>query len=262
MARPVRLAVRILGFLYGVLALLGATALALVMGTVLVLPFAPLPRGRRERYTVPPASVWARWVVRYIVWARDEVVGAAPPPGRGAIVLCNHRSWLDPVLLIAHTRSNGLSKSQIGWIPVLGQLGWLTGAVFFDRRDPRDRDRARREVLHLVRAGHRVQVFPEGTRTRTGELSERVYLTLAMDAFHEGLPVLCCAVWRTERAVPAVDAAAWPFQRVWLAIGPALEPRDHPDARTFAAACWDEVKAQLAGLQEREARSGTRTRTP
>jgi 1-acyl-sn-glycerol-3-phosphate acyltransferase len=251
----VRAASHLLGFLYGLVVLVAATLLAAVIGLVCMVPFVVLPRGRRERYTVVPASWWAHLVLRGLLFVRPRVDGTVEPAG-GAILLCNHRSWVDPLLLMAHTRSNGLSKAEIFWIPFVGLMGWLSGAVYFDRRSGRARARARQEVITLVRAGHRVQVFPEGTRSRTGELAERVYLTAPMDAYRAGLPVVCCAVWGTERVLPPNAYAAWPGQEVRLSIGPTLHPRDFPTARAFAQACWAEVTTLVAAQRREAANAG------
>ena len=97
-----------------------------------------------------------------------------------------------------------------------------------------------------------MQVFPEGTRTRTGELKERVYLNLPMDCYREKLPVVCCAVWGTERVLPPDVFGCWPYQEVRLRIGRTLRPADYPDARTFARACWDEVKRLVEEAKEAE----------
>ena len=241
---------RLLATLNGAFVLVSSVGIGCIMGTVTVLPLAVVPRMQRHRYTMVPAVWYAKMLVRGVLAARDRVEGTVDlAPGEGALILCNHRSWLDPLLLMAHTRSNGLSKRAIFWLPFIGLYAWLAGAVFFDREDKHDRARARREVLDLVRAGHRLQVFPEGTRTRTGALSERVYLTLAMDCFREGLPVVCCAVWGTERVLPPGVFQAWPLQPVRLLIGPTLRPEGHRDSRAFAAACWDEVKRLVDRLQ-------------
>ncbi len=238
-------------FLHGVWALLAAMTLALTMGSVLVLPFTFLPRGRRERYTMPGAVRWAGLVVHQVLKVRVRRQGAADlREDEGALVLSNHRSWLDPLLLMHHLRSNGLSKKLIFWIPFVGLMGWLCGAVFFDRRDRHERARARQEVLRLVRAGHRIQVFPEGTRTREGRVGQRVYLNLAMDCWKEGIPVVCCAVWRTESVLPVGAFRAFPGQEVDLVVGPTLRPADYPDARSFADACWSAVVGNVHRLAD------------
>lgn len=239
----------VLAAAYGVLVLVGAILAGLVIGTLTLPPFVFVPRGRRERWTIAPAAAWATGVVRWLLWTRVEVEGAVDlPPERGAVVLCNHRSWLDPLLLLSELRANGLSKKEILWIPVLGAYGWLAGTVFFDRRDPHDRMRARAEVRKLVAGGARIQVYPEGTRSRTGALAQRVFLTVPIDCFRDGVPVVCCAVVGTERALPATVFGAFPGHTVRLRIGRTLHPGDFPDAHTFARACWDEVVAGVGAL--------------
>ena len=242
----------------GIWAILGG----FVVGTLFVLPFAAVPRGQRERYTIGGAALWARWVLAVLA-VRTEVTGDAElQPGEGALVFCNHRSWLDPVLLIRYTRSNGLSKQEIFYIPAVGMFGWLAGAVFFDRTDKHQRQRARDEVQFLVSSGFRIQVFPEGTRARDGVLREKVYLRLAMDCWPLGVPVVPCALLGTEDVLPVGRFEAWPGQRVRLDIGRALRPADYPDARRFAQACWDDVVARVGRLTAHAAESPERGSNP
>ncbi|MBA2319963.1 MAG: 1-acyl-sn-glycerol-3-phosphate acyltransferase [Deltaproteobacteria bacterium] len=240
----------LIGAVYGAGVLLGAIASAAVIGTALALPFAPIPRGRRERYTLTAAVLWARSVL-CLLGARLVVTGESGlAPDEGALVLCNHRSWLDPVALIVALRSNGLSKREILWIPVIGLYGWLAGAVFFDRRDRAARQRARDDVLALIRGGARIQVFPEGTRSRDGRLSDKVYLTLAGDCYRAGHPVVPCAVWGTERALPVGVPVAWPGQTVCLDVGAALRPASFASEEAFVAACWDAVVRRVRRFEE------------
>lgn len=254
---------RALGIAGGAWAFLAAVSTGLAYGTVGVLPFAVLPRGRRERYAMVTAQAWARTVVRHVLQTRVTRTGTwSLPADQGAVIFCNHRSWLDPLLLMSETRSNGLSKREIFWIPVIGLYGHLAGAIFFDRRDLEDRHRARREVMRLVSGGHRVQVFPEGTRSRDGELHQRVYLTTAFDAWERGLPVVPCAVYGTERVLPPHTPAAFLGQEVRLDIGEPLRPADYPSAQAFAEACWAEVVARFERLRaEDELTTRPRSRT-
>lgn len=238
----------VFGFVFGLWALTASILSGLVVGTLGVLPFVVVPRGRRERYTMVAGQLWASVVVWAVLFTRVRVTGHwSLPRGQGAVIFCNHRSWLDPVLLMATTRSNGLSKKEIASIPVLGPYGRLAGAVFFDRRSVEDRQRARREVMKLVGGGHRIQVFPEGTRSL--ELRRKVYLTTAYDAFAHGVPVVPCAVWGTERTLPR-EPAAFPFRRVRLDIGEPLWPRDFDRAEAFAQACWADVVRRVERLRD------------
>lgn len=239
-----------LAIAYGLLVLAVAVLLALLVGVFGILPFAVLPRGRREAWTMRFASLWGRWVLHGLLWTRVERTGADPrPAGRGALYVCNHRSWLDPLVLLAHTRSNGLSKRSILYLPFIGLFGWLAGAIFFERSDPEDRKRARREVMELVGAGHGIFVFPEGTRSVDGRLRDKVYLTLPRDCWQAGLPVIPCAILDSEHTLPPHRIAAYPGQRCRFWVGEALQPDDFPDEESFAQASWQAVKDALARME-------------
>ena len=237
---------KVLMTLFGVYVALLSVFWAFVVGTLFVLPFAVFPRGRRERFTRFGARLWFLGVVYGIVLARPRVHGRVDlAAGQGALFVCNHRSFLDPPLLGAFTGSVGLSKRLIALFPFIGLYGWLAGLVFVSRTSPAARRRARAEAIWLLSSGHRLFVFPEGTRSRDGQLRERVHLVLVKDAFELGVPVVPCAVWDTERAIPAGGLWAWPFQKVNLHLGKPMKPSDFSDADTFTRAVWASVADAL-----------------
>ena len=252
----------ITGVVFGLWVLFASICGAMVIGTCIALPFCWLPRGKRERYTRTACRLWAKFTL-LLMMVRLEVTGDANL-GRhdGAIVFANHRSWLDPIVLAATFSAGGLSKRQILYIPFIGMYAYLTGSIFFDRRSLKQRLRARDEVVGLVRSGCRLQVFPEGTRSKTDTVRDKVHLRTARDAWSNDLLVVPCALWGTDRAIPVKERAAWPLQRVRLHICAALRPEDYPDDRAFAHAAWDGVVTHVERLKREDARSGNRTRTP
>ncbi len=241
---------RVFEVFYTLVATPAILLVAFLVGTFGVLPFAPMPRGRRERYTIRPAMLFSQAVTRILLATVDVTGRVQLKDERGALVISNHRSWFDPLLLIAHTGSNGLSKSIIFWIPFVGFYGWLAGAVFFDRSSREARAAARDEVLMLVRSGARVHIFPEGTRTRDGTLAERVFLTLIRDCYDAGLPVVPCAVMHTERVFPIDMPVLSPGRSCRVDVGCAMYPEDHESAEAFAIAAWDDVKAKVRALEQ------------
>ena len=239
------LIVRFLGLVYGIGALGLAMVLALFFGLTMILPFWVVPRGRRERFTMVGVMCWAR-ATTCLLSPRVRMTGGVQlNAGEGALVVCNHRSWLDPLLLMGWVGSIGLSKKSIAYIPFVGFFGWLAGTVYFDRRDKAQRGRARDEAMFLLHRGHRIFIFPEGTRSRTGELREKIYVALLKDCFEAGVSILPCAVWGTDRTLPVGERLAVPFQSVRLHVGLPMRPADFSDADSFAAACWDEIRVRV-----------------
>jgi 1-acyl-sn-glycerol-3-phosphate acyltransferase len=242
---------RFFSLAYGIFALIAAMTVAFFVGTVAALPFAVLPRGVRERYS-NHATVWFSWiVVRCVLLNRPNVTYASGgPPSGPALLVCNHRSWLDVLYLAWLGRASGLSKSSVLFIPFIGYYAWLGGAVFFNRNLPDARAQARADVLAQLEAGHRIFVFPEGTRTRDGLLREKVHLTLVRDCFARGIDVVPCAVMNTENVIPVSPPGVFPGRSSSIRIGKALHPTQYDDADHFAHAVWSEVVASVGLLMQ------------
>jgi 1-acyl-sn-glycerol-3-phosphate acyltransferase len=167
------------------------------------------------------------------------------PKHRGYLVICNHRSWEDVGLLILHTHSQGIAKKEVAYIPFFGFTGWVSGVIFFDRKKKEARQRVVTEAMAMMRSGANLHVFPEGTRTRTGRLAEKVHLRLVSACWEHGIDVVPAAVWDTENAVRAEGVHALPFQRFGLEIAAPLDRAAFSDGEAFAAASWARV-VQLA----------------
>ena len=117
---------------------------------------------------------WFAWVLLQIllpVLRRWKVEGAANlPPEGGVIVVANHRSYWDPVVLGAALRRRVyfMAKEELFKIPVFGILLRLLGA-FPVRRESFDR-RAFKVALDYLMRGRVVGIFPEGRRSHAGRL--------------------------------------------------------------------------------------------
>ena len=104
--------------------------------------------------------------IRYRVSGRDQV----PPT---AVVFCsNHESNVDPAVLFEalHPQLHVLYKAELHRFPIMGTVFDVGGFVPIDRGD---RDKAMASISRgaaALRAGHSFLIFPEGTRSRTGEL--------------------------------------------------------------------------------------------
>ena len=238
---------RAIGFLYGLVVLLWSICVAMVIGLPTLL-FLPLRRGRREHFTRPFAQLWAKLTLAPF-FPDVRQTGDVALEDRGALFIANHRSWFDPPLIMATTCAMGVSKAQVALIPFIGLYGYTTGAVFFNRRSPAARARARADLLQLLKHGNRSHIFPEGTRTRDGELREKVYLTAIRDCYRENVPVVPVALYGTERFLPTPMTHAVPFQSCRLDIGEALWPEDFGDEDAFALAAWNEVRVRVGRLR-------------
>lgn len=212
--------------------------------TPLIVPFIVIPRGRRERYAIWGAQLFG-WLCTYVTcMGRTTILGLEHlPRQRGYLVISNHRSWEDVGMLIYYTASQGISKKEVAYVPFFGFTGWVSGVIFFDRTKKDSRQRVVTEAVSMMKQGANLHVFPEGTRTRTGHLAEKVYLRLVQACWENGIDVVPAAVWNTEKAVRAEGAHALPLQRFGLQIGPPLDRAAFSSGEAYAEASWARVVA-------------------
>ncbi|MBL8152298.1 MAG: 1-acyl-sn-glycerol-3-phosphate acyltransferase, partial [Blastocatellia bacterium] len=110
------------------------------------------------------------------------------------LFICNHQSALDIPLLVSQYPIPFLTKKQNLIIPFLGLAGVLAGSIAFDRDKMGERRRVLREIVERVKEHTSLYIFPEGTRSRNGEIQERIYPALLRIAWKSGIDVIPIAL--------------------------------------------------------------------
>ena len=154
----------------------------------------------------PTIGTAAQLLTRLRVYGRERVTMDG-----GLVVAFNHLSWIDPPVLGAAIPRTlyFMAKVEAHRVPGLGQLMRSFGA-FSVRRGESDRE-AVRTMRQLVRDGHALGLFAEGTRQRSG-VPGPVQPGAAMVAINEEVPVICSAIygsfeWRLGNFSPV--SLAW-----------------------------------------------------
>ena len=116
------------------------------------------------------------WVMSHIVY-RFKVRGDENIPVAGpAVLVCNHVSFVDAVLLMAASPRPiyFVMDHRIFRIPVLGAIFRLAKAIPVASRteDPATYERAFERAAQVLREGDLLAIFPEGALTRDGSLQE------------------------------------------------------------------------------------------
>ncbi|MGB4505411.1 MAG: lysophospholipid acyltransferase family protein [Syntrophaceticus sp.] len=108
----------------------------------------------------------------FSVFCRWQVEGEDNLPQEGPVlVIANHFSYWDPVAVACALgrQVHFMAKSELFSYPVLGFLIKNLGAFPVSRQRRLDRQ-ALKMALTLLDEGKVVSLFPEGTRSKTGEL--------------------------------------------------------------------------------------------
>ena len=131
-------------------------------------------RWKRGMYALGRLGVWLaltltgiRYRVTYV--GRSRRTGHADP----AVVFCaNHESNVDPAVLFLalHPQLHVLYKAELRKVPIMGTVFDVGGFVAVHRGE---RDKSMASIARgaeSLRAGNSFLIFPEGTRSRTGDL--------------------------------------------------------------------------------------------
>ncbi|MDA7418937.1 MFS transporter [Xenophilus arseniciresistens] len=115
------------------------------------------------------AWVASRLVYRYKVRGDEHIPTDGP-----AVLVCNHVSFVDAVLLMAASPRpiRFIMDHRIFKVPVLGWLFRLAKAIPIaaQKDDPQAYEKAFAEAVAVLREGDLLGIFPEGAITRDGQL--------------------------------------------------------------------------------------------
>ncbi len=177
---------RVLGVSYRSVFLLGAAGIV----PVLVVIFWRLPI---------PTLRFTFWLfTRLFYRVRIEGLKNLPSEG-GALLVSNHVSWLDGLLLLTYSPR---PIRMLAYSPYVqgGWRGWLarrSGVIAIDPASRRSVLHALREARQAVEKGDLVCVFPEGGLTRTGHMQEfhAGFLTILGESSLPLVPIYLAGLW-------------------------------------------------------------------
>jgi len=140
---------------------------AVIVATSLVALFQPivLKTGMVSDRIIP--RLWHRFALR-VFGIRLRTTGAIAE-GRPLLLVSNHISWTDIVILGASADVNFIAKADMIKWPVIGWLCTLQRTLFVDRSRPRQSGEQANEIGTRIAAGDPMVLFAEGT-TSDGNL--------------------------------------------------------------------------------------------
>lgn len=137
------------------------------------------------------------------VFFRLRIIGAENVPEKGPMLLCaNHQSFIDPPLAgVALPRGlYFMARHDLFTIPVFGKIISRVHAFPVKRSGAGD-PTAFKHIFRLLEQGRAVLVFPEGTRSKDGNL-QRGMPGAGFIAYHAKVPVIPCYIYGSWDVLP------------------------------------------------------------
>jgi 1-acyl-sn-glycerol-3-phosphate acyltransferase len=182
-----------------------------------------------------------------VIGSPVRVEGSAVEPHYPCVVVANHSSYLDGIILTAALPAGFtfLIKRQMARVPIAGFILRRLGSAFVDRGDRSDRHRTARAMLNLATHGAALGFFPEGMFDASPGLKP-FQLGAFSAAARANLPVVPIVIYGARRKLGAgrLLPAPGPLRVHICAPVQVVEPSS---ARALMAATR---RAMLAHLDE------------
>ncbi len=128
----------------------------------------------RSIYADKMARAWMGDLLK-IAGCKVTVEGASNVPAdRAVLFVCNHQSSFDiPLMITCLPGKKGfMAKKETLNLPFLRDWMVFIHCIFMDRSDIRQQVKAITEGVSILKSGHSMVLFPEGTRSPDGALLE------------------------------------------------------------------------------------------
>jgi len=180
-----------------------------------------------------------------------KVTGAHLLPLHPCVVVANHSSYLDGVILKAALPAHFsfVIKKEMVRVPLAGALLRRIGSEFVDRVNRHSGGMDARRLLRAASGGQSLAFFPEGTFNETVGLG-RFHIGAFVVAARAALPVVPVVIRGARRALPA--DSFWPRPgAIEVEVLEVLALTGEEDAGVKAPRLRDEARSRiLASLHE------------
>ncbi|HTJ77486.1 MAG TPA: lysophospholipid acyltransferase family protein [Rariglobus sp.] len=132
---------------------------------VIVFSMMDYASNRRNRCDAVGKALWLQRTCRRALQVLAVSIESAGTPAHGAVIVSNHLSYLDILILAAVTPVVFVSKKEVRNWPIFGWFAEKAGTRFIDRGKRGDVRRIAEEIGPVMRADLTVVLFLEGTTT-------------------------------------------------------------------------------------------------
>ncbi len=177
--------------------------------------------GRLQHFCMRRWSKDNLWLSR----ARVEIEGLENlDRARPQVFVANHSGLHDILSLSAHLpiQFRWVAKKSLFSVPFMGWHMGRSGYIAIDRDDPRAAARSIIEAARIIRGGVHAIAFPEGTRSRTGDLGRFRSGAFAL-ALRTGVPLVPITLEGSYRVIMPKTLQVNPGTIIRIKIGRPID---------------------------------------
>ena len=104
---------------------------------------------------------WITYVAYPILNLSVEVEGK--PLSSPALYVSNHRSFTDPIVISKYLNAFVIAKAEVASYPIINKGAEVTGVLYVKREDKNSRTQTRKAFVDVIKEGHNILIYPEGT---------------------------------------------------------------------------------------------------
>ena len=107
-------------------------------------------------------------------------------PKEGGLLVCNHRSYFDPIIVLSDVLALPVGKAEVKDWPIIGWGAKVSGSIFVDRKSKIGRKQTRQQIKDVLQKGYSVVNYPEGTThtlSQTIEFKPGMFRDAALENF-------------------------------------------------------------------------------
>jgi len=183
--------------------------------------FSIFPDADNKIHTV--ANIWAK-ILLLMCNTKVTVIGKENLlHGKPQIFMANHQSDFDILISLAYipVQFRWIANKELFNIPIFGTAMKSAGYIEIDRNNREKAIQSIDEAALCIRRGKSIMTFPEGTRSRDGEIK-----AFKQGAFHlaikSGVPIVPVSIIGSGRIMPKRSVRIKPGQ-IKLIIGEPIE---------------------------------------
>ncbi|MDD8019554.1 MAG: lysophospholipid acyltransferase family protein [Bacteroidota bacterium] len=229
------------------------------------------------------ASIMHRWCrnVTSILRVRIETTYAAQFHEMNFLLVANHQSYFDIVVIGSVFPTLFLAKKEVQHWPIIGLLATLVGTLFIDRRAFRGAVTSVQEICEALHEGASVQIFPEGTSTDGSCILpfKPSLMKAAVDAYATILPVTINYRYINDElfSVENRDIICWYGDmefgnhfwkllnqdsiEVSLSVHAPIRPPHPISIQELTQSVYEKVSSNFLGVEEKQVNENIRTTT-